>query len=1256
MARCFLPSLCAFLGLTGSLAAVDYTVNDGSDVGVFHIGRVDPGNPTRGDLRYCINQANANPGSTISFAVTNVALERFLPLVTTTMTIGNATAGPTPVTIDGQNAWRIFFIDADGETVVIRNLRLYRGSAKGGDGGSAGGGGLGAGGAVFANRGSVRLVGLTFEQNRAVGGKGGNGYFANGPDEGSGGGGGLGGIGGSTGPSGTNAGSGGGGGFWGAGGDAYDPGQVQLGGGGGGGFLYPGGKGGPRSVSGGGGGGFFGPGQPGMDYTFAANLGAGGPGGGGQGLRYEEANNGPGTPPSNGDTYGGGGGGGYIRSGAGFPGGNGGRFGGGGGVGADSPKKQPAGNGGEFGGGAGGIGGGAGSGGSGTGPAGKGGWGGGGGGNQTFSGEGPNYYPGVGGYGGGTGGTYHRFNVQPTAKFGGAGGYASSDQYRGGGGGGGGALGGSLFVRPGQANVEVEDCTFDNGTVTAGLGGTAAFGAVQATAGTAAGSSIFFGTYLTLRVTSGTRTLPGTIRADQSEFGDGGSNLVKSGAGTLRITGTVTLSETISQFNIFSVTGGTLQLALQPPPAYLLVENGGTFDLQGQNQSFVSLYGGNGGIVTNSVAGPARILTLARTAAGFNTAGVRLVDGAGPIGFTFQGAGTLRFQGAGSQHTHSGPSLVTGNATLECDTTGLPGGVSILSRNSTLTVDGATALVRFIGNEYNAMLLSPLVLKNGGRLSAECSQKNAHTLGTLTFDNGGLLTGVNPDTTYGNFVAHDTIQSLGPAHAVIDAPVLQLALANVPIIVADGPPDADLVIASIINDLTNTIPGGLTKSGPGKLRLAGANNYSGGTTVAAGTLETATPNGTAYGALGKGNVVVQSGGVIRTAGDNSIFGQTPVAGRTLTVQSGGLVRAGTTNASHLPRVLLQGGTLDAEQQNVNFGNWNLDFGVDASGAALTSAITGGNVLLSQTGGTEFAVGLDHILNVSSVIDHVSLDTGLRKTGPGTLRLLASNKYTTATTLTDGTLAVAHSAALGIGGPIVFAGGTLRFDGVAPDLSARFAAVATGQRIRLDTNGQTLALGTSPTGAGGFEKLGAGTLTFTAAPAYTGATMVSGGTLAVNAAQSFASLSVASGATVAAGASGAVTLSGAVENRGTIRLSAGATLAAGSASAFTNYGLLDLLTAGNVTLPANFQNAPGGVVLRPEDLRIKSSQRTGATVTVQIDGYDGHTYTLQRSTDLAVGGFAAVAGVPAQPGQAGNVLTFTDSNAPAGECFYRVVVN
>src|SRR4028119_839295 len=71
-------------------------------------------------------------------------------------------------TIDGGNNAQLFNI-VSGK-VVLSNLTLQNGLAKGGDGAGGGGGGLGAGGALFVSGGNVTVKNVTFNNNQARGG------------------------------------------------------------------------------------------------------------------------------------------------------------------------------------------------------------------------------------------------------------------------------------------------------------------------------------------------------------------------------------------------------------------------------------------------------------------------------------------------------------------------------------------------------------------------------------------------------------------------------------------------------------------------------------------------------------------------------------------------------------------------------------------------------------------------------------------------------------------------------------------------------------------------------------------------------------------------------------------------------------------------------------------------------------------------------------------------------------------------------
>lgn len=305
-----------------------------------------------GTLRAAIIYANANPGTTITFAISDqtITLTKELPLI-----LGNNTVidgGNNDITIDGDGDFRAFFV-GNGTSLVtatIQNLTIQNAGAPGGFGGGSGdtsaggGGGAGLGGAIFVMNGAnLTIANLALADNAAIGGGGGAG-----------------------------TGTGGGGGGAGMGGLGGEGGADAIAGGGGGGFGI--GADGGNAVS-------SGMGTNGLDGQFTDGAPGGGPG---SGPADPGATGGGGAAASpNAGNGGGGGGGAGGASGTGTAGGAGGFGGGGGGSGI---TMNSAGNGGFGGGGGGGFGGG-----------GDGGFGGGGGGGNTTS------TTGLGGFGGGSG-------------------------------------------------------------------------------------------------------------------------------------------------------------------------------------------------------------------------------------------------------------------------------------------------------------------------------------------------------------------------------------------------------------------------------------------------------------------------------------------------------------------------------------------------------------------------------------------------------------------------------------------------------------------------------------------------------------------------------------------------------------------------------------------------------------------------------------------------------------------------------------
>ena len=169
---------------------------------------------------------------------------------------------------------------------------------------------------------------------------------------------------------------------------------------------------------------------------------------------------------------------------------------------------------------------------------------------------------------------------------------------------------------------------------------------------------------------------------------------------------------------------------------------------------------------------------------------------------------------------------------------------------------------------------------------------------------------------------------------------------------------------------------GLVKQGSGTLILAGANTYSGTTTVAAGALN--------------------------LLGNNTTSGQVVLAGGTLNLGHAGALGSGTLVVNNGTIDNLAGSALVNANNNVITFNGPLTF-------------TGTNDLNLGTGAVTLAVPTN--ITVSTSGKNLTLggaiggSFGLTKSGPGTLTLAGANTYggpTGPTSITDGTLALTGS--------------------------------------------------------------------------------------------------------------------------------------------------------------------------------------------------------------------------------------------------------
>ncbi|MBZ5920945.1 autotransporter-associated beta strand repeat-containing protein [Salmonella enterica] len=341
--------------------------------------------------------------------------------------------------------------------------------------------------------------------------------------------------------------------------------------------------------------------------------------------------------------------------------------------------------------------------------------------------------------------------------------------------------------------------------------------------------------------------------------------------------------------------------------------------------------------------------------------------------------------------------------------------------------------------------------------------------------------------------------------------------------------------------------GNVVKQGGGELTLSNNNSYSGGTTIAEGTL-----TATAGGALGSGNIdnraylkldaasasdpfivadlTTHSGATVEIGAGSTLQANTLTQqdGSTLTADltetSGPVIRAknvnldGTLNvaspASQEPirstddlislaliesdnaisgdfdDITINGNAMNPDafitvvgQKNVNDTHYDLV-------ETLTWYADRDNAAIDAHGTFNLA-DADDSFTVNTVLEDVDANSGwngqsLTKTGAGTLILNAENTYTGSTTISEGTLIATNVEALGTGN------------------------VTDNATLEMNTGGD---FDNAISGSGQVVKSGDETLTLSGANSYTGGTTISGGTLVASNVEALGSGDVTDNATL-----------------------------------------------------------------------------------------------------------------------------------------------
>ncbi len=640
--------------------------------------------------------------------------------------------------------------------------------------------------------------------------------------------------------------------------------------------------------------------------------------------------------------------------------------------------------------------------------------------------------------------------------------------------------GGSQTVNLNGANTYTGATTITNGTVAYGTGS-----AIPAASAVALGDGVGAAGTARLNINQSMTGAQGFALTMLSDglLVQGNNRFVRlgsvAGSGELRVNAAVGngFEFTGNADANFSgaLTGGTSTNSSNPDASSRVIKSGAaTQTLSGNNSAYIGRIFVNGGSLRAASA-----TALGTSSAGFNNAtfvyGTGSLELAGGITtserFYLNGAGN---GGAGALRSFSGNNVATGNITL-----GWSGG-SVVASGAAIGVDGGSTLT-VTGTISGATRLT----KVGN--------------GTLTLNTAGTWTG---GTTFSAGVLR-----LGVATGVPTASALTFSggtfdLNGFSRTITSLSGSGGLMLGSAVLTVNQTIAGAfsgsisgtgrLTKTGAGDLRLVGANTYTGGTTVSAGSLtgDSASLQGAILnnatvvfdqaaageyaGAMSGTGVLRKTGaGTLRLSGANTYSGGTVVA-------LGELV--GTTTSLQGPITNNAALTFDQAVAGTFAGAITGSGSLTKTGAGVlrlsgANTYSGGTVVaLGELVGTTTSLQGPITNNAALTFDQAVAGTfagaitgsgGLTKTGAGDLRLVGTNTYSGGTTVSGGTLT---GSATSLQGDIV-----------------NNAALVFDQTIAGAFSGAI-------SGTGRLTKTGAGDLRLVGANTYTGGTTVSAGSL------------------------------------------------------------------------------------------------------------------------------------------------------------------
>lgn len=681
---------------------------------------------------------------------------------------------------------------------------------------------------------------------------------------------------------------------------------------------------------------------------------------------------------------------------------------------------------------------------------------------------------------------------------------------------------------------------------------------------------------ITNNSTAGSLTLSGALRSVTSDITFNGTgalvagsiiasgvistagNLVKNDAGITRLTGANTYT------GATTINGGTLQIsnaAALPARSAVTVAAGATLDYLDTATTIGSLSGA--GIINNSTATAARILTIGRDDTSTTFTGQFLPTTIARMAITKIGAGTLTLAPTLAS-TYTGNTVINGGTVnlsfantaltslLAATPLQITGGNFTLTGKAGLAADqtlgaltvGATggSITLVAGDAAGTTMRTGAVTAtaSGGALLITAPANTTFQMGTsyaaatlnnrIVFSNGtantfnwAVNTGVNTTTTaFGAYTAlpiagggaNTTAYNLTASQTQTTAALVGRSVKLGSTLGSAQTWDLDTFNATLGGTATAS-PGAILIDGTDAWNINGSTGVLGQATAAGGdlifqqynTTNAVTVNAGIANGAGALNLVKAGPGTLVLAGTNTFTGTVFVDGGILSFNNVTAAGAGSLgNGSTTAVTIRDGATLQYT------GPTGLISGAATTAGAHTYALQGGNANIDVAlGGTE--------LTLNGVISGAG---GYTKLGLGTLTIGASSTFTGPLFINAGTVkAGGNFNVSSASSPVtVGAGGTLDINGTAGSQTTTIGSLAgSGTVLNSNTTAKTLSVGgdnTSTTFAGTFAlggvagnvliKIGSGIMTLTNATtsAWTGGNNVNGGVLRLGASNTLSS--------------------------------------------------------------------------------------------------------------------------------------------------------